>query len=398
MEKTKLLLVLTLPFLLLVLLAACIPSATKEPYELWLIDQADASKGGAKLYIYNQQQLESASSSTSPAIIDLNAAAQGVGNGPGVRPHLVIFNNRQTYALIANVASGHVYFMKADDHKIMASIDVGEQAHAAYPSPDDKLVLVANQNGKKLAKIHSDFNTGTFTYNPSEDLDLKALEDAGHPDNAPICPVIFTDGGKKAYITLRGGGLFIVDVSSNPMKVLKSYNKDEVAPAGCGGIAAGKKIYVNSGTGNSSDLYVFDSTTDSLLKHIDISGIGVDGHGLVVTGNGRYLWMGNRASANIVVIDTRTDSIAGTITSVGKAPDIMDKSPDGERVFVTLRGPNNLTGGATAKGENPGFAIMSVKEKGSTGSRERFIPIGDQTPQSPNDFHGLAVRHLGPGH
>lgn len=393
MKKITLTMAFALPFLLLVFfIAGCLKAPPH--YEVWMIDQSDSAKGGAKLYIYEHGILESASSTVSPEVVDLNASASGIGNGPGVRPHLVIFNNSQTYALVANVASGHVYFVKADDRKVVASIDVGEQAHAAYPSPDEKLVLVANQNGKKLARIHSDFKNATFSYNAAEDLDLKALEDAGHPDNAPICPILFTDGGKKAYITLRGGGLFIVDVSTTPMRVVKSYNKDEVAPAGCGGIAIGKKIYINSGTATSSNLYVFDSSNDNLIKHIDVSGIGNDGHGLVLTGKGRYLWMGNRASGNIVVVDTKSDSIVGTISDVGKAPDIMDISPDGERVFVALRGPNNLTGGAVAKGERPGMAVMRVKDGGASGSREKFIPLGDQTPQSPNDPHGLAVRIL----
>lgn len=392
MKKTILILTFALPFLAIqFLISGCAKPAPH--YEVWMIDQADTAKGGVKLYIYDDSVFESANSPVQTEVVDLNASAQGVGNGPGVRPHLVVFNNAQTYGMVANVASGHVYFINADSRKVVASIDVGEQAHAAYASPDDSVVLVANQNGKKLARIHSDFKSGTFRYSPAEDLDLESLEDAGHPDNAPICPIIFTDQGKKAYITLRGGGLFIVDVSATPMKLVKSYNKDEVAPAGCGGIAAGKKIYINSGTASSSDLYVFDSSNDSLIKHIDVSSIGADGHGLAVVGKGsRYLWMGNRANANIAIIDTQSDSIVGTISDVGKAPDIMDKSPDGEKVFVALRGPNNLTGGAVAKGEKPGMAVMRVKEGGAGGLRERFIPLGDQTPQSPNDPHSLAVR------
>lgn len=392
MKKVIITLAFALPFLsTLIFIAGCVQPARH--YEVWIIDQADAAKGGAKLYIYDHSLLESGISTVQPEVVDLNASAQGVGNGPGVRPHLVIFNNAQTHAMVANVASGHVYFVNAESRKVVASIDVGEQAHAAYASPDDSIVLVANQNGKKLARIKADFKNGNFSYNTSEDLDLKALEDPAHPDNAPICPIIFTDGGKKAYVTLRGGGLFIVDTASTPMKVVKSYGKDQVAPAGCGGIAAGKKIYVNSGTANSSDLYVFDSSSDSLVKHIDVSGIGSDGHGLVLAGKDkRYLWMGNRASANIAVIDTKSDSIVGTINDVGKAPDIMDRTPDGERVFVALRGPNNLTGGAVAKGEKPGLAVMRIKDGGASGVKEMFVPLGDQTPQSPVDPHSLAVR------
>ncbi|MGH2404392.1 MAG: YncE family protein, partial [bacterium] len=119
-----------------------------------------------------------------------------------------------------------------------------------------------------------------------------------------------------------------------------------------------------------------------------------DGHGLVATGGGRYLWMGNRADHNIVAINTNRDTSAGIITGVGTAPDIMAISPSGRRVYVALRGPNNLTGGPTAKGETPGVGILEVGDDGRTGRRVGFLPIGEQTPASPSDPHTLAVRPL----
>ena len=67
----------------------------------------------------------------------------------------------------------------------------------------------------------------------------------------------------------------------------------------------GNKVYINSGTIASSDLYVFDGNTDSLMKHIPFSPLGKDGHGLMVVG--KYLWMGNRASGNM----SRAARIAG---------------------------------------------------------------------------------------
>jgi DNA-binding beta-propeller fold protein YncE len=364
-------------------------------YEVWVIDQADAAKGGAKLYIYKKSQVEGERYGGSPEVVDLNAAATGVGDGPGVRPHLIDFNKDHTYAVVANVASGHVYFMRASDRKIVASIDVGEQAHGAVVSPDGTLVLAANQNGKKLARIKADFEKGVFSYNKAEDLDLKALEDAGHPDNAPICPLLFSQGGKKAYVTVRGGGLYIIDTGVTPMKVVKSFTKDEVAPAGCGGLALGKKVYINSGTATSSNLYVFDSDTDTLKKSLDLSNVGKDGHGMVLVGTGRYLWMGLRASHNIAVIDTQTDTQVGVITGFGNAPDIMDTSPKGDLVFIALRGPNNLTGGPTAKGQTPGMVVLQTKEIGASAAQASFLAIGDQSAASPVDPHVLAVRIIG---
>ena len=360
-------------------------------HEVWMVDQADAARGGARLYIYDGERLEEGLPAT-PEIINLDAAASGVGDGPGVRPHMVAFNRSFTHAVIANVASGHVYILRARDRRIIASIDVGEQAHAAYPSPDDTMILVANQNGKRVARIRADFANDRFTYSRAEDLNLGALEDPAHPDNAPICPILFV--GAKAYVTVRGGGLYIVDYRPTPMRVLRTYTKDQVAPAGCGGAVIGDKVYINSGTATSSDLYVFDAASDALLKHLRLTWTGSDGHGMVATAGGRFLWMGNRGEHNIVVINTNRDAVVGLIGGLGAAPDLMDISPSGRRVYVTLRGPNNLTGGPSAKGETPGLAILEVTDEGRLGRRIAFLPIGDQTAASPNDPHALIVRHL----
>ncbi len=370
---------------------ALAPTTTGQPpaaYEVWAIDQADVGRGGARLYIYDGQRLE-AGQPGAPQVVDLTAAAAGVGDGIGIRPHMVAFNATSSHAVIANVATGHVYVVRAGDRRIVASVDVGEQAHHAEAAPDGSVILAANQNGKRLARIRADFAADRFTYSRADDLNLGALEDPAHPDNAPICPLI---SGGKAYVTVRGGGLYVVDYRSTPMRVVREYGRSAVAPAGCGGVLLSGKVYINSGTATSSDLYVFDAATDAMLKHIRLSWSGSDGHGLVATGGGRYLWMANRADHNIVVINTNRDTSAGLITGVGAAPDIMALSPSGRRVYVALRGPNNLTGGPTAKGETPGVGIIEVTEDGRTGRRVGFVPIGDQTAASASDPHTLAVR------
>jgi len=217
-------------------------------YEVWLIDQADAVRGGARLYIYDGARLEAGQPGT-PEVINLDAAAAGVGDGPGARPHMIAFDRAYRYAVIANVVSGHVYVMRAADRKIIASIDVGEQAHHAEVSPDGRFIIVANQNGKRVARIAADFAAERFTYNRADDLDLGALEDAAHPDNAPVCPLLV---GNRAYVVPRGGGLYVIGYATTPMRVLRSFGRDAIAPAGCGGTVVGNKVYINSGTAQTS--------------------------------------------------------------------------------------------------------------------------------------------------
>jgi DNA-binding beta-propeller fold protein YncE len=375
------------------LLAPVVVSAQSDAYEVWVIDQANAAEGGARLHIFPGSAISASGFSGQPQVVELDNVAQGVGDGPGVRPHLLLFNRAHSHGVLAYVSSGHVQVIRGSDRAVVASIDVGEQAHGALPAPDDSFILVANQNGKKLAKIQSDFQQEQFSYNPAEDFDLKALEDEQHPDNAPICPVMFTGQSKKAYVTLRGGGLFVVDTGVSPMQVVKSYGKDQVAPAGCGGVVVGDKLYVNSGMATGGAIYIFDLATDELLKTVDTSAQGSDAHGMVVVGGNRYLWMANRGDGdNIVVLDTTTGDLVGAFDGLGAAPDLMDQSPNGDLVFVSLRGQNALTGGPTARGETPGMAVLAVQDEGRQGTRAFFVPIGE--PTSSADPHALAVRRI----
>ena len=381
---------------------------TTNPYELWVVDQANPDVGGSKLYVYGGNQLGGNALSGAPEVVDLNAGAAGVGDGPGNRLHLLLFNARHTHGVLAAVATGHVLFIRASDRKVTGSVDVGDQAHGAVPSADDQIALVANQNGKRLARIRTDYANERYVHEAAADLDLAVLEDAEHPDNAPICPLMFVDGARKAYVTLRGGGMYVVDAAATPMRVIRQYGRSQIAPAGCGGMVWGNKVYINSGSPTSSDLYVFDSRTDALLKHIPLTQYGTDGHGLTFTGAGRYLWLANRGNGdNIVVIDTLRDEVVNVLSDVGPAPDLMDLSPGilsrarcepasavaclapgGTRAFVSMRPPNNLTGGPSAAGERSGVSVMSITEGGRSGSRLFFFPVGGDA----TDTHALAVR------
>lgn len=376
-----------LAILSLSLLGGTPMTQAQDYWEVWVVDQADAVNGGDRLYIYAPPSWDRPID-----VVQLGRAAEGVGDGPGTRPHLLLFNRTHTHGVLANVASGHVYIIRASDRSVVASIDVGVQAHGAMPSPDDRWILVANQNGKRLARIAADFENERFAWQPEADLDLAALEDEDHPDNAPICPVMYVGSAGKAYVTVRGGGLYIVDTLATPMQVVRSYGRNEVAPAGCGGLVAGGRVFVNSGTETSGDLYVFDLETDDLIAHIPTTHLGTDAHGMVLVRN-RYLWMANRGLGdNIVIFDVRDNRHVGTITDVGMAPDLMDISPDGSLVFVTLRGPKPLTGAHPAIGETPGVAIIQVEANGASGRRIGFIPIGSQAPDSDADPHAIGVR------
>lgn len=113
------------------------------------------------------------------------------------------FNSTETHAVLAFVASGHVVFFNARNKEPVACsrTETGaggaRQAHAGWITTEDHVVIVANQNGKKLERIRANFATNTFTQEPAATLDLAncttpnglpCQDSTLRPDTAPICP------------------------------------------------------------------------------------------------------------------------------------------------------------------------------------------------------------------
>ena len=124
-----------------------------------------------------------------------------------------------------------------------------------------------------------------------------------------------------------------------------------------------------------------------------------DSHGAVLTGNGRYLWVADRSGNRIVVISTATDDVVGEIPLVGAlsddpSPDLIDISPAGDRVYVSLRGQIPLSGDPhVSTGSTPGVGVIEVKDGGKRGRLIEIARIAnlDGTVDRA-DPHGLRVR------
>jgi DNA-binding beta-propeller fold protein YncE len=319
-----------------------------------------------------------------------------------------------------------VLFIDAAARAPLACLDVGEQAHAAFPAPDETHVVVANQNGKLLQRITTDYATDTFTLDETATLNLAtcttpsgaACEDAAlRPDNAPICPII-DESSRFAAVTLRGGGLFVVDTTVSPMAIVAEYDAATVGPNGCGGLEAGGKLYLNSGGGTKghpfgSNLYAFDvggfstspavpNTPEPVLvfSHDDLE--RTDSHGAALIPDGSFLWVADRAANLIVVVDTAADELVNEINLAGTlsddpTPDLLDISPDGRWIFASLRGPAPLTANVpehhNAEGTTPGLGVIRVAEGGRSGVFEAVVPISHMVEGAEvADPHGLRVR------
>ena len=404
--------------------------ARHAPHEVWLIDQSDTTAdGGGTLHIYQGADLTGRDPGRAREVIDLGGAARTAclaqtGTAPR-RPHMLAFNATHSRAIVSFVATGHVLFLDAPSRAPIACIDVGLQAHAAFPAPDDSYVIVANQNGKLLQRIAADFATDSYVLDAAATLDLATCttpsgapcEGPPRPDNAPICPVI-ESRSRFTFVTLRGGGLLVVDSVATPMSIVAEYDRANVHPNGCGGLEASGKMYINSGGGTpanplESDLYAFplaafspipsppNTPAPKLVFSHDSRGF-VDSHGVALTGHGNYLWAADRAANRIVVVQVARDLVVHEINLQGRvspdpAPDLMAVSPSGANVYVSLRGPNPLTGNApsvnNAVGATPGLGI--IRSGGAGGALVAVAPVSrivDGVERA--DPHAVGVRRL----
>lgn len=439
-------------------------------FEVWALDQSNspgASFGGT-LYIYDGEALVEDAASPVPEVIDLGGAVSTLcfdqtGANPA-RPHIVAFNAGHTHAIISFVASGHVVFMDAATRTpvkcFRMSVGAGgaRQAHAAFAAPNNRYVIVANQNGKLLERIGTDANNNGTPYEDANDLlhdtaatlnlatcttpNGMACETPGvvpRPNNAVICPII-DRASTLTFVTLAGGGLLVVDTRTGGgvPPIVAEYDTSTVHPNGCGGMQRGtfteSRIYFNSGAGGTNlfeaDLYSFplagfpaapafnppNTPTPTVVFSFDTE--GHDSHGMVLNRKRRqrYLWVADRAANLIEVADTTTDTHVNTFIlvnahSADPAPDLLDLAPNGAHAFVTLRGPcpltANITGVNNAVGATPGVGVLKVRQGGRTGELVGIAPINNVdgsivscapagAPASNNraDVHGIAVRVL----
>jgi hypothetical protein len=424
--------------LVLIVVLILIPgrASAESSYEVWAIDQSN-SPGltyGGTLYIYDGKELEQGlkGAESEPEKLDLAGATAQLCYSQTlaypVRPHMIAMNASQTHAIISFVASGHVLIMDARTRTpvecIRTSIGAGgsRQVHFAIPSPDETYIAVANQNGKLFERIETHYASNQFTLNTAAGLDLAncttpngvACQQAGiRPDNAPICPIIEATS-QYVFVTLRGGGLFVVDAKQTPMQIVAEYDINTVHPNGCLGAQTGDKMYIDSGGGTAShlygaDLYTFPVTGFSTANPPNIPVPGVvfsdlsadaDAHGALLTKHERYLWVADRGRNFLWVVDTVTDEVVNTILlassiSADPTPDLLMLSPNGTHAFMSLRGPNPLTADPhVSTGSTPGVGVIRVIEAGRNGVFEYAAPVSnlDSANIERADVHALTIR------
>ncbi|HWR20907.1 MAG TPA: hypothetical protein VN444_03490, partial [Verrucomicrobiae bacterium] len=125
-----------------------------------------------------------------------------------------------------------------------------------------------------------------------------------------------------------------------------------------------------------------------------------DTHGAAVVHHGRFLWVADRGRNFLFVVDTSRDVIVNRINLIGDAsndptPDLLFPSPQGTRVYMSLRGPNPLTADPhVSTGSTPGVGVIKVKRGGRHGDFFGIAPVSnvDASGIERADVHALAVR------
>ena len=417
-------------------LAVAAAAWADSPHEVWAIDQSNSpgQTFGGRIFIWQGSQIQSRPETAAPEIIDLAGAVSTMcftrtGVNP-VRPHMLAFNAAGTHAIVSFVASGHVVFMdtatRAPIDCVRSSVGAGgaRQVHFAIPSPDQTYVAVANQNGKLFERIDTDYSTNTFTLNTSATINLLTCttpngvpcETAGvRADNAPICPIIDSTS-RLSFVTLRGGGLFVIDSKTTPMQIVAEYDVATIHPNGCLGAETAGKMYIDSGGGTATNLFEADvyalplsgysasnppnTPAPTVVFSEDVT--DADTHGAAVARHGRFLWVADRGRNFIFVVDTEANALVNRIPlipgpSPDPTPDLLFPAPQGTRIYMSLRGPNPLTADPhVSTGATPGVGVMKVRNAGREGDFIGIAPVTNVDPTGVEraDVHALAVRPL----
>ena len=242
--------------------------------------------------------------------------------------------------------------------------------HMSHFSLDGTKLLVANLGAKLLERIDYDAETNTFIFNKAATLDLvggrdltamEAMADStlpagqvsgeytnfqtiytpsgalkegpGRPNNVLVC-ARSSSNNQHVYLTLGGGGLFVVDMTTEPMSIVAEYTNDVISGAGCGGEEGGGFIYINAGVSASAAgaddsvfiIYRFpldypDGASPHMtpnmpppVKFVEEQTLGItdeeglanrrDAHGMFISPTtGRYLYQADRIQNVIEVFD-----------------------------------------------------------------------------------------------
>lgn len=401
-------------------LAGCITSEAEDlGYEVWALDQ-----GKDNVYVYEPADEEDDDDDEFELVddIDLNAL-EGVPD-EDVVPHMIDYTEDYDYAVIACTAGARTLIFDTEERELVGNVETGAGSHFAGVHPDEEYIHVDVIGVSEIVRVEADFDDEEFEVVDRIATDADEI-DALHESSDPICHQY--DGNNRSIHTMgpsyNHGAVLVVD--HDEFEVVESWSHDEL-PANCGTTPHPEedKFYLTAGLPSNpeedvegvGEYYVLDTAEDEIV--VEEESNGIDTHGFWFTPDGDELWTLNRETNDGLILDPETDEVIEEIDAFGPAtgeqyderdaPDIMWASPDGQYMFVTLRSPSPLSGGAhAATGVTPGFVVFDVEERERVGvvepdpiedySEEEIEAARNEEEGAPRipDFHGIGVAVTG---
>lgn len=315
-----------------------------------------AQAGGGEIWVSAQDtsQIKIVHGVGSVETIALPAAA---------KPHSIDFAPSGDYAYVANVGDGDVTVIRAADRQVVSTLDLGAAGtHQAKPSPSGSLLLVAQMPSKTLVRVAVDEAGEAWTVTGS--LSLAGL------NKSPVCTVFRADG-QRAYVSLTGSGIAIVDVAS--MTLLGTLPTEGAAQCGFVNSRDDQTIFVDS-NGGGGHFYRLNTATDTLTEGGYTIG-GSDLHAFGMSPNEDWAYAASRGDDQLKLIHLPMPEMTAWSVNLDLRPGIADK-PDmvavkGNNVYVTLRAAGCL-------------AIVKANQQTVS-----YLPLVDP---SANALHGIAIR------
>lgn len=299
------------------------------------------------------------------------------------KPHTIQFGPDRKFAYVANVGSkantNNILVIRAKDRKIIATVPTDPGAHMVRPSPDGKRAFAAIFGDDSVVEILTEPRKLRFTKGRTI-----PIQSRGSGKSGPTC-LAFSADGKKLYVTNAGDPLtdpriagFLVVLEVNTGRELSRISDISSESCGLERTQDGTKIFFTMG-GTEGKFATIDTKTDRMIKIVP-SGTD-DPHGLALMPGGRQIWITNRLSNSIAVLNPTLGRHLKTYFNIEERPDLLDFSPNGSEVVVSLRGLPVTRIPGSSGGSLPGFLILNAMN----------AKVLSKVPME-GDPHGIATR------
>lgn len=364
----------------------------------------------------------------------------GTNTATGGNPHMSFFSTDGKYLLVANQnarlleridltwdASGlaitNANFNRAATLDLVGGSNVvGGGRLTRMADTLNVLSINATTPGANVGTVSGSYDATAFSLDvhSSQPGVLKQTTTAGtRPNNSVICPLAMDDN-KHTMVTMAGGGAFVVDHSTTPMKIVASYDKTKIADAGCGGLENAGYMYLDQGTsvaptsapwscatGQATDRFnvyrlpstgwlaggSYNATPPNPFVMQDLGGsvctttaLARDAHGMTWGNFSRttlHVW--DRFQNQIRVYKMPVGTLQGVISlsnavCTDPTPDLGDyvfvPAPNATfsslkpRTYMAHRGFGPLSFGHAASGNCPGLGVYSIGDGGASANLE----------------------------